>query len=99
MSVITKYTCDKCGHEQTKGDDPRRMHQLQLVLKGFTGTGFYGSITPAPADIIWCNECCVKHNLLAVSVNQVPLTPTERVNLALQELIDAGIDQYMEEKG
>ena len=69
--IVTKYTCDRCGHTQNTND--------QMWSVGvFAWIGWRRESTAPRKECLWCHDCCVQYGLL-------PTSPTETVQPLAQE--------------
>jgi len=53
MSILTTYTCDRCGHQQTK---PEQMWELCVHYKHYDYR--YSDAGSKRAIQLWCRKCC-----------------------------------------
>lgn len=63
MTIVTTYTCDKCGHHQTKND---QMWGIGVVLQHgmeVSNSRYSTSLIPQ-AKGLWCRKCIESIGLL-----------------------------------
>ena len=59
MSIITTYTCDRCGHKQTT---PEQMWNVGISRNAF-GSPYPGS---SVFNQLWCRACCDQFQIVTV---------------------------------
>ena len=69
MSIVTTYTCDRCGHKQIK---PEQMWEVCIRYRHYDTS--YGSSGSDRNKQLWCRACC---DALQIISNPPPEKPTE----------------------
>ena len=95
--IVTTYTCDKCGHEQTKRDD---MWDIGILARTHgtvmaPGTGLH-PYSSSKAQELWCRPCVVELGLLPVpkpkakaAAKPPPETLVDKIRVIIREEIEA----------
>ena len=85
MTIITTYTCDKCGHKQINND---QMWEIGISLRH---SGNPPTLKPKQ---LWCRTCVEKIGLLVPSP---PLASAPAPALTLEDIVRDIIQQEIEQ--
>lgn len=90
MAIVTTYTCDKCGYEQT---NPEQMWEIGVALKAHINTNPY--VPPAlKPKALWCRACVEGIGLLIPSPKpKAPAPEPATLEDIVRELIQEEMDQ------
>ena len=70
--IVTTYTCDKCGHEQTETD---QMWKIGVTLS-YLGSP-KSSYDHPKAEQLWCRNCVEELGFLERHPDEEPVTDPE----------------------
>lgn len=90
MTIVTTYTCDKCGNMQE--DDPLGMWQLEIKVGERTKSNYTSRMQPVKVGL-WCRSCVVKIGLLPPTKDDPPApTPPPTFEDMIREIIQEEIE-------
>lgn len=82
--IVTTYTCDKCGREQTES---KQMWEIGISAREST-IKFNKWVATPKESVLWCRSCVVKLGLLPSAENDPPKpVPTPTFEDMLREII------------
>ena len=89
MTIVTTYTCDKCGSKQTEPSNPRQMWRVAINFSD-AGKPSYPMHRTLAHEKLWCRDCVVSAGLVPPKVDEPtpePLTLEEMIREIIQEEI------------
>ena len=93
MTIVTTYTCDKCGHSQEDAKSPRQMWSLEVAVKRMENKT-YSAPFVNKGGITWCRECVIATGVVEPAKDEEtptsPLTLEDLIREIIQEEIEAG---------
>ena len=91
MTIVTTYTCDKCGSSQTETSNPRQMWQVAISFSD-AGKPNYPMHRTLTHGKLWCRDCVVSAGLVPPKVDEPtpkPLTLEDIVREIIHEEIES----------
>lgn len=85
MTIVTTYTCDKCGHSQ---EEKEQMWTVGVSVTHLDSSHWYGNINTLNPKALWCQDCVEGLGLLLPSTKpDAPAPPLVTLETIVRELI------------
>ena len=95
MTIVTTYTCDKCGHAQDDIEKPKQLWEIGILVREKKSKNVFQYSQAPKSTNLWCRSCVQKLGLLPQEKTTPPTptpTPTfeDMIREIIQEEIEAG---------
>ncbi len=88
MSVVTTYTCDKCG---TCAVSPEGYFDMSVGVRT-VGSSYVGPVSKLTA--LWCRACVVAAGLTLPKPKETPPPAPTTLEDLVREIVEEGIDAH-----